>query len=144
MNNEKVESECSNLVFPQTAGVQEEGLLQVALRHRRTILLTTILFLFAALVYTLKATPIYTSTSRLYVEQSGPKIISDFENITTASKNYLYTQVEMLKSTPIVGEVADDSQIRRFRTFNEMDNPTAYLKENLVISVGKKDDRFLC
>jgi capsular exopolysaccharide synthesis family protein len=58
----------------------------------------------------------------------------------TRTNNYLYTQAELFKSTPIVGEVADDPQIRRFRTFNEMDNLTAYLKKNLVIEVGKKDD----
>ena len=140
MNNGKVENGSSNLIFPQGGGIQEEGLLQIALRHRWTILLTTVLFLAAAFVYILKATLIYTSTSRLYVEQSGPKIIGDFESIMTRSKNYLYTQAEMLKSTPIVGEVADNAQVRRFRTFNEIDNVAAYLKKNLDISVGKEDD----
>jgi capsular exopolysaccharide synthesis family protein len=150
MNNERVENGGSKLAFPQVEGIQsafaratadrEEGLLQIALRHRQTILLVTILFLVTAFVYILKATPIYTSTSRLYVEQSGPRIIGDFEGIMTRSNNYLYTQAELLKSTPLVGEVANDPQIRRFRTFNEMDNLTAYLKKNLDISVGKKDD----
>ena len=141
MNNERVENGGSNSAFPQVEGIQEEGPLQIALRHRQTILVTTILFLVAAFVYILKATPIYTSTSRLYVEQSGPKIIGDYEGImTTRTNNYLYTQAELFKSTPIVGEVADDPQIRGFRTFNEMDNLTAYLKKNLVIGVGKKDD----
>ena len=135
MNNERVENGSSNLAFPQG-----EGLLQIALRHRWTILLTTVLFLFVAFVYILKATPIYTSTSRLYVEQSEPRIIGDYEGIMTRSKNYLYTQAELLKSTPIVGEVADNAQVRRFRTFNEVDNWAAYIKKNLAIEVGKKDD----
>ena len=135
MNNERVENGSSNLAFPQG-----EGLLQIALRHRWTILLTTVLFLFVAFVYILKATPIYTSTSRLYVEQSEPRIIGDNEGIMTRSKNYLYTQAELLKSTPIVGEVADNAQVRRFRTFNEVDNWAAYIKKNLAIEVGKKDD----
>ena len=135
MNNERVENGSSNLAFPQG-----EGLLQIALRHRWTILLTTVLFLFVAFVYILKATPIYTSTSRLYVEQSEPRIIGDYEGIMTRSKNYLYTQAELLKSTPIVDEVADNAQVRRFRTFNEVDNWAAYIKKNLAIEVGKKDD----
>jgi capsular exopolysaccharide synthesis family protein len=140
MNNGKVENGGSNAAFPQAEGMLEEGFLQIALCHRQTILLTTVLFLVAAFFYILKATPIYTSASRLYVEQSGPKIIGDFEGIMTRTSNYLYTQAELFKSTPIVGEVANDSQIRGFRTFNEMDNPVAYLKNNLQISVGKKDD----
>lgn len=140
MNNEKIENGSSDLTFPQGEGIQEEGLLEIALRHRWTILLTTVLFLFVAFVYILKATPIYTSTSRVYVEQSGPRIIGDSEGFMTRSKNYLYTQAELLKSTPITGEVADDPRVSRFRTFNEVDNVTAYIKNNLNISVGKKDD----
>ena len=140
MNNEKIENGSSSPPASISEGIQEEGLLQIALRHRWTILLTTILFLAVAFIYLLKATPIYTSTSRIYVEQSGPRLIGDFDGRMTRSKNYLYTQAEMLKSTPIAGEVADDPQLRNFRTFNEMDNETAYLKSNLNISVGKKDD----
>jgi len=140
MNNERIENGSSNLALPQGEGIEQEGLLQIALRHRWTILLTAVLFLFAAFVYILKATRIYTSTSRIYVEQSGPRIIGDSEGIMTRSKNYLYTQAELLKSTPIAGEVAEDPKIRRFRTFNKVDNVTAYVKNNLVISVGKKND----
>ena len=140
MNNERIENGSSDQAFPQGEGIQEESLLQIAFRHRQTILLTTVLFLAAAFIYILKATPIYTSTSRLYVEQSGPRIIGDFEGIMTRTNSYLYTQAEMLKSAPIVGEVADDPQVRRFRTFNDMDNVAAYLKKNLNIEVGKKDD----
>ncbi|MBN1391376.1 MAG: polysaccharide biosynthesis tyrosine autokinase [Sedimentisphaerales bacterium] len=140
MDNGRIENGNSNGSLTQADVTQEEGLLQIALRHRRTILWTTGLFLVAAFLYILSATPIYTSTSRLYVEQSGPRIIGDFEGTMATSKSYLYTQAEMLKSTPIVGEVADNPQIRKFRTFNEIDNLIAYLKKNLVISVGKKDD----
>jgi len=139
MNNENIENGSSSQTFFQGDGMQQEGLLQIALRHRQTILLTTLLFLFAAFVYILKATPIFTSTSRLYVEQSGPRLLGD-EGIMFRSKNYLYTQAELIKSTPIIGEVADDPQISRFRTFNEVDNRAAYIKNNLNISVGKKDD----
>ena len=140
MDNERIENGGSNLTFPQGEEIQEDGLLQIILRHRWTIFLTIMLFLFAAFVYILKATPIFTSTSRLYVEQSGPKIIGDYDGIMTRSKNDLYTQAELLKSTPIVGEVADAPQIRRFRTFNGVDNVTAYLKKNLNIKVGERDD----
>jgi len=140
MDNERIENGSSNLTFPRAEGIHEESPLQIALRHRQTILLTTVLFLVAAFFYILKATPIYTSTSKLYVEQSGPKIIGDYEGVMARTSNYLYTQAELLKSAPIVGEVADDPQVRRFRTFNGVDNLTAYLKNNLVISVGRKDD----
>ena len=76
---------------------QQEGFLYIALKHRWVILCMTILFLAGAFLHLLKATPIYTSTSRLYVEQGGPKIISDFEGFMTRSQNYLYTQAELIR-----------------------------------------------
>lgn len=137
--------------FPQVVGAQEEGILQIALRYRWIILLTTVLFLIAAFIYILKATPIYTSVSRLYVEQSGPKIISEYEGVMTQSKNYLYTQAELIKSTPIIAKVIDDAQIRRFKTFTEkplitssrMDSFFDYIKDKLGIPVNKKDDAII-
>jgi len=140
MDNNMVENGSSNLTLPLGAEPPQENLLTVALRHRWTILCTTILFLVGAFVYLLKTTPIYTSTSRLYVEQTGPKIINEYEGIMTGSKNYLYTQAELIKSTPIVAEVTDNAQIKQLKTSANIDNLVAYLKGNLKVSIGKKDD----
>jgi len=140
MDNSATEHVGSNLVPPQESELSIEGLLQIALRQRWVILGTTILVLVAAFLYILKATPIFTSTSRLYVEQSGPKIINEYEGVMTRSTNYLYTQAELIKSTPIVAEVVNDAQIRRLRTFANMDNQVAYIKGNLSVNIGKRDD----
>jgi len=147
-NNNTVKTEGLSSALPQGYDLPQEDFLQVALRHRWIILLTVISFLFAAFLYLLKATPIYTSISRLYVEQSGPRIISEYEGVMTQSKNYLYTQVELIRSTPIIANVVDDAQIRRFRTFTEkqlvtsgrVDNLFDYIKDKLNIPVGKKSD----
>ncbi len=125
---------------PQNKGILQEGFLEIVLQHYRAVLLTAILFLTAGFFYILVATPIYTSASRLYVEQNGPKIISDYEGLMTQSKNYLYTQSELLKSTPIVAKVANNAQIKKLKTFAHVDNLVAYLKKNLNVKVGKKDD----
>jgi len=147
-NNNTVENADVAPSSPQGNDLPQEGLLQVALRQRWIILITVISFLAAAFLYLLKATPIYTSTSRLYVEQSGPKIISEYEGVMTQSKNYLYTQGKLIKSTPIIAKVANDAQIRKFRTFTEkplvttgrVDNLFDYIKDKLSIPVDKKDD----
>lgn len=76
--------------------VKSESFIQIMWRGRWVILLITIISLVAAIIYLLKATPIYTSTSRIYVEQSGPKIFTEAEtSVMTQSKNYLYTQAEL-------------------------------------------------
>ena len=117
-----------------------ESLLHVILWHRWTIFLTVIIFLAIAVIYLIRAVPIYSSDSRLYVEQSGPKIINESEGIMTQSNNYLYTQGELIKSTPIISEIANDDQIKNLRTFSEVDNLVGYIKKTINVNVGRNDD----
>ena len=140
MENNISEHGSSIVAAPQDSELSIEGLLQIALRQRWVILGTTILVLVVAFVYILKATPIFTSKSRVYVEQSGPKIINEYEGVMTQSMNYLYTQAELLKSAPIIAEVVNDPQISHFKTFTNVDNTLAYLKKELDVDVGKRDD----
>jgi succinoglycan biosynthesis transport protein ExoP len=122
-------------------GLVPKSLIQIMWRGRWLILLTMAIVLTAGFIYISKATPIYTSTSRIYVEQTGPKIISETEEgVMTHSKNYLYTQTELIKSTPILAAIFDVPVVRRMKTFDNVDNKVAYLKEKLKAEVGRKDD----
>ena len=125
---------------PTEINVPQESLIQIIWQRHWVVLLTVIACLSGMFIYLYKATPIYTSTSRLYVEQSGPKIITEQEGFMTQSKNYLYTQCELLKSTPIIAGAVDKPEIARMKTFDRVDNSTVFLKRKLNISVGKKDD----
>jgi capsular exopolysaccharide synthesis family protein len=59
----------------------------------------------------------------------------------TRPKNYLYTQAELLKSTPILSSVLEKTGIKELKIFQKVDNPIDYLKKKgLRVSVGKKDD----
>ena len=110
-NKGTVENGASNYAVSDNDAMREASLLRVALCHRWTILLTTALFLFVAFIYIIKATPIFTSSSSLYVELDEPKIIGNYEGIMRRSQNYIYTQAELIKSTPIVGEVAENPDL---------------------------------
>jgi succinoglycan biosynthesis transport protein ExoP len=140
-NNNPVQNSTWNGQTPPPIGLMPKSLIQIMWRGRWLILLAVAAALIAGFVYINKATPIYNSTSRIYVEQSGPKIISEMEEgLMTRSKNYLYTQTELIKSTPILSAVVDDPTVRRMKTFDNVDNKTAYLKKKLQVKVGKKDD----
>lgn len=125
---------------PRAIDVPQEGLLQIVWRRHWIVLLAVIVTLLAGLVYLSKATPIYSSTSCLYVEQSGPKIISEQEGVMTQSKNYLYTQCGLLTSTPILAAVIEKPEISRLKIFAKVDNPIVFLKKKIGATVGKKDD----
>jgi succinoglycan biosynthesis transport protein ExoP len=140
-NNNAVEENGSYGGMPPAIGWMPESLIRIIWRSGWIVLLTTALALAAAFVYLSKAKPVYTSTSRIYVEQSGPKIFAETEEgIMTQSKNYLYTQAELLKSMPILADVLDVPGVRQMKTFARVDNSIAHLKRNLDVRVGKKDD----
>ena len=142
-NHNMVGGNGSYVEMPPAAGLLLESLVQIIWRSRWIVLLATVTVLAAAFAYLAKATPIYTSTSRIYVEQSGPKIFTETqEGVMTQSKNYLYTQAELLKSTPIVSDAVQTLNMRQMKTFAQIDNPVGYLKGSHGLSaiVGKKDD----
>jgi capsular exopolysaccharide synthesis family protein len=136
----KLEKGISNPASFQGDILPQENFLQIILCHRWTILLTTILCLAVTFLYLFKATPIYTSISRIYVEQNGPMIVSEYEGIMNQSQNYLHTQGELIRSNPIVTDAINDSKAKDFKTFTDVDNVVAYVKKNLDVEVGKKDD----
>src|SRR4030042_1115076 len=122
-------------------GIVPEDLIQIICRSRWILLLTIAVALGAGLTYITVATPVYTSTSRIYVQQSGPKIPSEAEGVMTQSKNYLYTEAELLKSTPILSSALERTDIKQLKIFRKIDNPVDYLKKKgLIVSVGKKND----
>ena len=100
----------------------QDGLWHAIRRRRRIVLSLVSICLALATIYLKQAVPMYTSTSRLYVEQTGPKIISDSEGVMTQSKNYLHTQVELLKSDPILVAALNKPGIRELAVFNGVDD----------------------
>ena len=140
MDNKTVGNPSPNTTSEQGDNLQQGNLLHVILWHRWTILLTVVGFLIITFIYLMRTTPIYTSESRLYVEQSGPKIINEYEGIMTRANNYLYTQGELIKSTPIVNEVSNIEHIIYLKMFDEIDNIAGYIKKNLNVVIGRKDD----
>jgi capsular exopolysaccharide synthesis family protein len=131
----------TSAMSPGGEGFLQDSLFHMLWRQSWIVLAVAVLAVIAALVYLAKATPIFTSTSRVYVEQTGPRIMKDMEEgVMTASKNYLYTQAELLRATPVVSEAIDKCGAKRLRAFADVDNPIEFLKRALDAQVGKKDD----
>lgn len=117
------------------------SLFEIAFRNRWLILACTVSMLALGITYLRFSTPIFTSTSLVYVEQKGPKIVDENTGVMTQSKNYLYTQVELIRSTPVLVEVLNSPGIKEMKTLETIEGPLVdFLKKNLDITVGKKDD----
>lgn len=114
---------------------------QILWSHFWTILLPMILALLIGWTYLDRATPRYTSTARIYVEQTGPTILErNASGVITRWDSYLYTQAELLRSTEIFSAVMQSPALAHLRTFTEGESPTAVLRNGLTVEVGKKDD----
>ncbi len=118
-----------------------ESLLEILWRRRWTILLTVLAALGAAVVRLERTTPLYTSTSRIYVEQTGPKVFDrDEQGVMTRSLNYLFTQAELLRSSTVLSEALRTLEQTPLQTFGEGVNRMAVLRRGLAANVSRKDD----
>ena len=131
------------LGLEQAAGGRSraDGVLQSAWRRRWLVLVGLVVGLALAGAYLYRATPMYTSVACVYVEQNGPRVISPTEGgLMTESKNYLYTQCELIKSAPILAEVIGRADIGSLATLADCEDPAGLLKRRLQVTVGDKDD----
>jgi uncharacterized protein involved in exopolysaccharide biosynthesis len=141
LNNPKETGNNTIAVFGSSSEAMEEGFVNTVWRERWVLLTTILVSLAAAFIYLTKATSIFTSTSKIYVEQSGPKIIQGTEGVMTQSKNYLYTQAELLTSTPILISALEKPGVLQMKVFQGVDEPIVFLKKKgLDISLSKKSD----
>jgi len=108
---------------------------------KRWIMLGCIVLAIAAgFVYILNTPPIYTCSSRVFVEQSGPRIMDETEDALIQSRNFLHTHAELMKSTPIISNALERPGISDMKSLSDIDNKIAYVQEKVKVSVGAKDD----
>jgi capsular exopolysaccharide synthesis family protein len=140
-NLKKPQNGDSSSTFVSPLQGSQETFVETVWRERWIVLAALVLSLAAAFMYLAQATPIFTGTSRIYIEQGGPEIVKGIESVTTQSKNYLYTQAELLKSTPVLAPVLQKPEVTRMKIFQKVDDPIVFLKKKgLEVSVGKKND----
>ncbi|MEX0643464.1 MAG: polysaccharide biosynthesis tyrosine autokinase [Pirellulales bacterium] len=123
----------------QTETKRETNLLQLAWQSRWIMLLCMLLGGGAAWGVLQKITPRYTSLSRIFVERNMPHILSN-EGQFGQSVGYLYTQAQLICSTPVLAAVADDPDNADLESFRDVDNRVGFLKQNLDVTVGTQDE----
>jgi polysaccharide biosynthesis transport protein len=126
---------------PEMLEGSSENLFEILWHRRWTVLLTMVLALIVGFVYLQRATPLYTSTSRLYVEQVGIQPLErDASGVVSRWTNYLYTQAELIRRTEILSAALRSPAMGQVQTFAEASNPVAALRKALEVQVGKKDE----
>src|SRR5688572_8964720 len=109
-----------------------DTLLQIIWRRRTTVMAVAVVCIFGAVVYLLAARKVYTSTSRIYVQQATPRVLSDQQTGQHISDAFFYTQAELLGSTPIISAALEQLNVGSMGIFTNVDNPQQFLKRNLA------------
>ncbi|MFO0789222.1 MAG: polysaccharide biosynthesis tyrosine autokinase [Pirellulales bacterium] len=133
--------------LPQTGGQtpdraepqRETNLLHLVWKGRWLILFCMLLGAGAAWAVLQRATPLYKSMSRIYVERALPQVLTT-ELQSAQSASYLYTQAELIRSTPVLAAAAQSPDCAKIESFRGVDNPVALLQKCITVTVGQQDD----
>jgi capsular exopolysaccharide synthesis family protein len=118
----------------------EPSLLRAIFRHFWMVVVCAVLGAGGAWLYLKRATPMYTSTCKITIEPVGPRVLTDTLGSAQRS-NYLYTQAQLIRSTPIISLAAEMPELKDLRSFSRSrGSALSYLREAVETEVGRKDD----
>ncbi|MCL5282123.1 MAG: polysaccharide biosynthesis tyrosine autokinase [Planctomycetes bacterium] len=128
--------------LPGTTDDLLENLQGFLWRRLWIVLLPVILALLMGGIYQSRATPLYTSTSKIYVEQIGPPIFQGNVPgvVTRWPPSYLNTQAEVLRSTGILSAALQSPALADLPDSAKSANSVGALRRGLNVEMGKKDE----
>src|SRR3954453_842100 len=116
----------------------EPSLLASIFRHAWIVILVLALSLGAACIYLNRTQPLYTSIAKIFIQPV--RTAASSEMASAESANNLYTQCQLIKSTPMLLKLLDDPDVKALPGFSQIPNQMGYLHKHLDADVGKKDD----
>ena len=126
-----------------SGGHQEQSvphILLVAWRRRGVVLASLVLALAVGVVYLMKATPVYSASSVVYVQQPG-RIYNENEMTSgSTTTGYLFTQCELIRSTNILTEAMSEPGVADAKMLQRVENPVGYIKACLSATPAKQGD----
>lgn len=139
MNSEERQNGWKGM-WPEPDVAARTGLVGMLRRQWVMIAVCAALGLVAGSLYLLVRSSGYTTAARLYVEARAPRMLADDPGVMTGSKNYLYTQAELFRSTPIVAGALKQPGVAELKELAGQEDPVARLKGMITARVGQRDD----
>jgi capsular exopolysaccharide synthesis family protein len=119
-----------------------DSILEIVWRQRSVVGIAVGACLILSLLYLLVATRYYSGYASLYVQQVSSHITGNAQEVRPMQdpEAFLYTQREVIASTPVVAIALNTPGLKELKTFEGEDNLFQFLKKNLSVEVGKKDE----
>ena len=125
-----------------TSGISHGELLAILWRRRGIVLCVLTLCLVGAGMFLTVATPRYTSTSRIVVQQNAMRLLAtDSQPAASEAGADSYTEVQaaMLHSAPVLQAALKQPELQGLKALRSVNDPLVYLTKQIDVSVGKKD-----
>jgi capsular exopolysaccharide synthesis family protein len=106
-------------------------------RRKWLVVIVTVLSVAGTWFYLKRVTPIYTSTARVYVQQTMPNMKDQDVQIANGD-SYLFLQAEMVRSSSVLDKVVKDPAIRSLPTIGNTDDPAGKLGGTLRVDLDPK------
>src|SRR5450432_3358057 len=124
---------------PLPSDAPEPSIIRPILRHWWLIVVFVVICVSAALVYIKTATPLFTSTAKIYIQPTSGDVSAAIGDIER--ENYLSTQLQVIQSTRILDRVAIADGMRDMKTFAKADGKIVFFLANtLDIQLERKTD----
>ncbi len=118
----------------------DDSVFHIIWRQRRLIGYSIAACMILAIVYLMVAPKRFTASSSIYVQKMSVMAGDKSAAPTDSDDTFLATQCELLKSTPIVALALGMPGVDEMQTFDGVRNKIAYLKKNLSVDLGRKND----
>lgn len=129
-----------------TAGEPALSLLEILLKHKRTLILSVALMLVLGVVYQITATKVYTSSSEVFIQRTGseggPKSPLSPTGLSASSPS---TQASVLKSTDVLKRALQNPEVSQSQTLAEMDDShqLTFLRKNIKVDFARERETVL-
>lgn len=118
-----------------------DGVLRILLRRWKLVAGSVVACLLLSAIYLIAATRVYQSKSLVLVEPGGPQLMGEANgaNDAQANLNFLYRQVQVIKSTPVLALTLARDDVQQSKTLKPVDNGFQFLEDNITAEVGRDD-----
>ncbi len=124
------------------SGIVAPPLLEVLRQRWPVIACTTGAFFLIGVIYLLIATPTFSSTAKLQVQQHAPRALGDSRDNGPVSETYIETQVSVIESRQVLMRALEKLNYKTLATFEGVEDPAEWLTKSgaLTIEPGRKSD----
>ncbi len=122
---------------PTGEGVGQRSVVAVVWRGRWLVLGCVVAAVAAGAAYLVRATPMFSSTAVLYIQQSASKVVSEDLGGSSAAAINLATQCELITSTAVMERAVQQQALVDAPLMHRLDNPVGFLKSVIKAEPSK-------